>query len=79
MTKEPIKGLFRQPQDIPGATDHLAYTIELWNLSRTAAQRVIGRAEKRAVAEQLYKAAAREYPARLIVLRDSDGEVRRTD
>ena len=79
MTKEPSKGSIGAPQGIAGAADHLAYTIELWNLTRTEPERLLGRAEKLAVAEQLYKAAVREYPARLVVLRHEQREVRRTD
>lgn len=52
-----------------GTTIGLAYVIELWNLPRTAAERVIGRASSILVARAIFAAARTEHLGRRVVLR----------
>lgn len=59
------------------ATEHsvaggLPYVIEIWNLPRTAVERVMARADTVAVARALFKAAVSENPSRRVVLRQGD-------
>jgi len=52
-----------------GPAARLPYTIELWNLPRTAAERVIGRASSVVLARAIFAAARTEHLGRRIVLR----------
>jgi hypothetical protein len=72
MTLPPTKFPSRRRQAAPGPAEQLPYAVELWTLTRTEPERVLGRAEKLAVAEQLFEAALLEHPARLVVLRDGE-------
>lgn len=53
----------------PGPSTHLPYAIELWNLQRTAPERIIGRAANATLAQAIFAAAQRENLGRRIVLR----------
>jgi hypothetical protein len=52
-----------------GPAPRLPYTVELWNLPRTAVERVIGRASSAVLARAIYTAARTEHLGRRIVLR----------
>ena len=52
-----------------GAASRLPYTVELWNLPRTAPERVIGRAASAILARAIFTAAQSEQLGRRIVLR----------
>jgi hypothetical protein len=47
----------------------LPYTVELWNLPRTAPERVIGRAASAILARAIFVAAQSEHLGRRILLR----------
>lgn len=47
----------------------LPYTVEVWNLARTAPERVIGRAASASLARAIFVAAQAEHPGRRILLR----------
>lgn len=51
------------------ASAPLRYTVELWNLPRTSAERVIGRASSVVLARAIFSAAESEHLGRRIVLR----------
>jgi hypothetical protein len=53
----------------PPAEGELPYTVELWDLPRNAAERVIGRASSAILARAIFTAALREHLGRRIVLR----------
>ncbi|HEV2531432.1 hypothetical protein [Phenylobacterium sp.] len=50
-------------------TSRLPYIVELWNLPRTAPERVIGRAASAVLARAIFTAARSEHLGRRIVLR----------
>jgi hypothetical protein len=52
-----------------GPSARLPYTVELWNMPRTAAERVIGRAASAVLARAIFTAAQDEHLGRRIVLR----------
>jgi len=52
-----------------GPASRLPYTVELWNLPRTAPERVIGRAASGILARAIFVAAKSEHLGRRIVLR----------
>jgi hypothetical protein len=52
-----------------GAASPLPYTVELWNLPRTAPERVIGRAASAVLARAIFVAAQSEHLGRRILLR----------
>jgi hypothetical protein len=52
-----------------GPASRLPYTIELWNLPRTAPERVIGRAASAVLARAIFAAAQSEHLGRRILLR----------
>lgn len=47
----------------------LPYAVELWNLTRTAPERVLGRAASAVLARAIFAAAQSEHLGRKIVLR----------
>jgi hypothetical protein len=49
--------------------DGLPYVIEIWNLPRTAVERVIARTASLQMARTVLESAAAENPARRLVLR----------
>lgn len=49
--------------------DGLPYIIEIWNLPRTAVERVIARAASLQIARTVFESAVSENPARRLVLR----------
>lgn len=53
----------------PGASARLPYTVELWTLTRTAPERIIGRAASAVLARAIFTAAQSEHLGRLIRLR----------
>jgi hypothetical protein len=53
----------------PSPPEQLPYAVELWNLSRTAPERVIARAASLTLARAIFVAAAGEHPGRKVVLR----------
>ena len=53
----------------PPTGRRLPYTVELWNMPRTAPERVIGRAASAVLARAIYTAALSEHLGRRIVLR----------
>jgi hypothetical protein len=52
-----------------GTTARLPYAVELWNLQRTACERIIGRAASVTLARAIFTAAQGEHLGRLIRLR----------
>ena len=52
-----------------GPTERLPYTVELWDLPRLAAERVVGRAASIVLARAIFLAAQKEHLGRRIVLR----------
>ena len=60
------------PLEGAAPADGLAYTIELWNLSRTEPERVIGRAARMVLARAIFTAAQSEHLGRRIVLRQGE-------
>lgn len=62
----------RAPETGGGTANRLPYAIELWNVRRTAPERVIARAANVALAQAIFKAAQAEHPGRRIVLRRGD-------
>lgn len=50
-------------------SDGMPYIIEIWNLPRTAVERVIARAASLQIARTVFESAASENPARRLVLR----------
>jgi hypothetical protein len=52
-----------------GATSPLPYTVELWNLPRTAPERIIGRAASAVLARAIFTAARTEHLGRRVLLR----------
>jgi MoxR-like ATPase len=57
------------PIGAPATADRLPYTIELWDLTRAAPERVIGRAASAVLARAIFTAALSEHLGRRIVLR----------
>jgi hypothetical protein len=53
-------------------TEDLPYVVELWNLSRIAVERVLGRASSATLAQAIYAAAQTEHVDRRITLRHGD-------
>lgn len=49
--------------------ERLPYTIEVWNLARSAPERVIGRAASAPLARAIFVAAQSEHPGRRVRLR----------
>jgi hypothetical protein len=55
---------------LEGASSHrLLYIVELWNLPRTAPERVLGRAASIVLARAIFTAAQSEHLGRRLVLR----------
>jgi hypothetical protein len=52
-----------------GASARLPYTVELWNLPRSAPERIIGRAASAVLARAIFTAAQTEHLGRLVRLR----------
>jgi len=52
-----------------GASSRLPYTVELWTLTRSEPERVIGRAASAVLARAIFTAAEKEHLGRLIRLR----------
>ena len=65
----------KQPSDhaqdaaAPVPTERLPYAVELWNLSRTAPERVIARAASATLARAIFTAAATEHLGRKLLLK----------
>lgn len=65
----------RQPSRTPAKAtaptppSQLAYAVELWNLPRTAPERVIARAASASLARAIFQAACAEHFGRRLVLR----------
>jgi hypothetical protein len=53
----------------PATSSRLPYTVELWNMGRTAPERVIGRAASVVLARAIFTAAQSEHLGRLIRLK----------
>jgi len=62
-----------------GATSPLPYTVELWNLPRSAPERIIGRAASAILARAIFTAARSEYLGRRVVLRRGSRMIAQTD
>lgn len=62
-----------------GAATRLPYTVELWDLTRTARERVIARAATLAMARTIFAAAGPEYLGRLLILRRGTEVIQRTE
>lgn len=58
----------------PAPPAHLPYVVELWNLPRTAPERIIARAANMTLARAIFVAAQQENLGRRLVLRRG-GEV----
>jgi hypothetical protein len=62
-----------------GATSPLPYTVELWNLPRTAPERIIGRAASAILARAIFTAAKTEHLGRRVLLRRGSRVIAETD
>lgn len=62
------------PLPTAAGAGRLPYAVELWNLARTAPERIIGRAASAVLARAIFTAAQSEHLGRRIVLRRG-GEV----
>jgi hypothetical protein len=67
---------FEAPPETGGP---LPYTIELWDLTRTAPERVIGRAASVVLARAIFAAARTEHLGRRLVLRRGGKVVQESD
>ena len=56
----------------------LTYVVELWDIPRLRVERVLARADSLEIAGAVYASAARDYPSRLIVLRQAANVLRST-
>lgn len=56
-------------QAAPATDGRLPYVIELWNLPRTAPEKVVGRAASMVLARAIFAAAQTEHLGRRLVLR----------
>jgi hypothetical protein len=54
---------------LTGSSTRLPYTVELWNLTRSAPERTLAKAASLSIARTIFAAALNEYIGRLIVLR----------
>jgi hypothetical protein len=63
----------------PAGVGRLPYAVELWNLPRTAPERVIARAASATVAQAIFAAARREHLGRRLVLRRGAQVLQQTD
>ena len=61
------------------AAGRLPYTVELWDLTRTGPERVIGKAATALLARAIFAAAAGEHLGRRIVLRRGHKVLETTD
>jgi hypothetical protein len=57
---------------IAAAGERLPYTIELWNLPRTAPEKIIGQAASMVLARAIFAAAETEHLGRRLILRRRD-------
>ena len=53
----------------PAPAEQLPYAIELWNLTRTAPERIIARAASATLARAIFSAANAEHLGRKLVLK----------
>lgn len=79
-----IQGMRRPSRSgAPDASDapanRLPYAIELWNLQRTAPERIIARAANATLARAIFKAAQAEHLGRRVVLRRGSEVLAQTD
>ncbi len=65
--KQPIRGAAHGAA--PAPTEQLPYAVELWNLTRTAPERIIARAASATLARAIFAAARTEHLGRKLVLR----------
>jgi hypothetical protein len=63
----------------PGTAGRLPYTIELWDLTRSAPERVIARAASMVLARAIFAAAQTEHLGRRLVLRRGGKVVHESD
>lgn len=52
-----------------GMSNRLPYAVELWNLGRTAPERILGRASGMVLARAIFEAALTEHLGRKVILR----------
>ncbi len=65
--KQPVRGVDNGAAT--ASTEQLPYAVELWNLTRTAPERVIARAASATLARAIFAAARTEHLGRKLVLR----------
>ncbi len=65
--KQPLRSAENGAAAVP--TEQLPYAVELWNLTRTAPERVIARAASATLARAIFAAASTEHLGRKLVLR----------
>ncbi len=64
---------------VPTSGGQLPYAVELWNLPRTAPERVIARAASVTLARAIFAAACGEHFGRRLVLRRGNQVLMQTD
>jgi hypothetical protein len=64
---------------LTGSSTGLPYTVELWNLTRSAPERTLGKAASLTIARTIFTAALSEYLGRLIVLRHGLSTIQKSD
>jgi len=64
---------------VTGISTRLPYTIELWNLTRSAPERTLGKAANLSIARTIFAAALNEHIGRLIVLRHGLSTIQKSD
>jgi hypothetical protein len=57
---------------LASAAERLPYSIELWNLPRTAPEKIIGQAASMVLARAIFAAAETEHLGRRLILRRGD-------
>ncbi|HEX2559976.1 hypothetical protein [Phenylobacterium sp.] len=62
-----------------GVAGRLPYAIELWNLPRTAPERIVGRAASAVLARAIFQAAMSEHLGRKLILRRGSRVVAETE
>ena len=63
----------------PGPAQPLPYAVELWNLARTAPERIIARAASATLGRAIFAAASTEHLGRKLVLRRGGQVLQETD
>jgi len=60
------------PGPVSEGAAELGFTVELWDQARARPELIIGRASDLNVAQAIFVSAQREYPGRLLVLKQGE-------